>query len=163
MARLPASDPYFHDAFISYSRKDRPFAALLQRTLGRYTPPRGLPVARRRLDVFRDEEDFTGTEYFLAVRRHLEGTSTPGRREVRRATVRSCRPSRGKAGRGLEARVQTCRWAFAHARERRLLTLGTCPRASSSSMNRVTGETATASSEAARQFNKSIVDSGGTT
>lgn len=56
-------DLYLHDAFISYSRKDKSFAVLLKRTLRRYTPPSGLPVPKRRLNIFRDEEDFTGTEY----------------------------------------------------------------------------------------------------
>jgi len=74
MANQQAGDPTFHDAFISYSRKDRPFAVLLQRALNGYTPPGGLPVPRRRLNVFRDEEDFTGTEYFQAVRHHLAGS-----------------------------------------------------------------------------------------
>lgn len=75
MAHQQAGDPSFlHDAFISYSRKDRPFAVALQRALNGYTPPSGLPVARRRLNVFRDEEDFTGPEYFQAVRRHLAGS-----------------------------------------------------------------------------------------
>jgi WD40 repeat protein len=60
-----------HDAFISYSRKDRAFAVALQKALSNYTPPRGLPVPHRRLDVFRDEEDFTGAEYFQSVERHL--------------------------------------------------------------------------------------------
>ena len=67
-------DLYLHDAFISYSRKDKPFAVLLERTLRRYTPPSDLPVPKRRLDIFRDEEDFTGTEYYQAVGRHLQGS-----------------------------------------------------------------------------------------
>jgi WD40 repeat protein len=74
MVQQQAGDASLHDAFISYSRKDRPFAVLLQGALNRYTPPSGLPMARRRLDVFRDEEDFTGTEYFQAVRHHLAGS-----------------------------------------------------------------------------------------
>ena len=67
-------DHYFHDVFISYSRKDKPFAVLLERMLRRYTPPKGLPVPKRRLNIFRDEEDFTGTEYYQAVGRHLQGS-----------------------------------------------------------------------------------------
>jgi len=67
-------DLYLHDAFISYSRKDKPFAVLLERRLRRYTPPSGLPVPKRRLNIFRDEEDFTGTEYYQAVGRHIEGS-----------------------------------------------------------------------------------------
>src|SRR5215472_16652859 len=60
-----------HDAFISYSRKDRAFAVRLHKALGNYVPPRDLPLPRRRLDVFRDEEDFTGAEYYQSVDRHL--------------------------------------------------------------------------------------------
>lgn len=60
-----------HDAFISYSRKDRAFAVRLQKALGNYLPPRDLSLPHRRLDVFRDEEDFTGTEYYQSVDRHL--------------------------------------------------------------------------------------------
>jgi WD40 repeat protein len=66
--------PGLHDVFISYSRKDTPFAAALERALKRYRPPKDLPVPRRRLDVFRDEEDFTGTEYHTAVERHISGS-----------------------------------------------------------------------------------------
>jgi len=60
-----------HDAFISYSRKDRGFAVALQKALASYAPPRDLPLPHRRLDVFRDEEDFTGSEYYQSVERHL--------------------------------------------------------------------------------------------
>src|SRR5262245_37141233 len=60
-----------HDAFISYSRRDIVFARALERALKAYRPPRDLPVPQRRLDVFRDEEDFTGTDYPDAIRRHL--------------------------------------------------------------------------------------------
>jgi len=60
-----------HDAFISYSRKDKAFAARLQKALGNYQPPRDLPLPHRRLDVFRDEEDFTGTDYYPSIERHL--------------------------------------------------------------------------------------------
>ena len=63
-----------HDAFISYSRKDKVFAARLQKALGNYQPPRDLPLPHRRLDVFRDEEDFTGTEYYKSIERHLNNS-----------------------------------------------------------------------------------------
>lgn len=64
-----------HDAFISYSRKDKTFAMRLQRALARYTPPRELGLPHRRLDVFRDEEDFTGGEYYQSLDRHLQDSS----------------------------------------------------------------------------------------
>ena len=32
--------PFFHDVFISYSRKDTPFAAAIERALKRYSPLR---------------------------------------------------------------------------------------------------------------------------
>jgi uncharacterized protein YecT (DUF1311 family)/Tol biopolymer transport system component len=71
----PVPDPptFIHDAFISYSRKDTPFAAALERALKRYRPPKGLSAPQRRLNVFRDQEDFTGVEYSAAVARHLRG------------------------------------------------------------------------------------------
>ena len=64
-----------HDAFISYSRKDKAFAVQLQRALARYTPPRDLGLPHRRLDVFRDEEDFTGGEYYQSLDKHLQDSS----------------------------------------------------------------------------------------
>ena len=67
-------DPYFHDAFISYAHEDKPFAVLLERTLRRYTPPRGLPVPKRRLNIFRDETDLVGSEVLAAIAPHLEGS-----------------------------------------------------------------------------------------
>lgn len=63
-----------HDVFISYSRRDRDFAVRLQKTLASYVPPRSLPLPRRRLDVFRDEQDFTGAEYYQSLERHLRGS-----------------------------------------------------------------------------------------
>jgi WD40 repeat protein len=63
-----------HDAFISYSRVDKAFAAALATALGGYKPPRDLKVAQRHLKVFRDEQDFTGTEYTSAIQQHLKGS-----------------------------------------------------------------------------------------
>ena len=62
------------DAFISYSRKDREFAVRLQKVLQAFVPPKELPVPHRCLDVFRDEEDFTGAEYYQSLDRHLTST-----------------------------------------------------------------------------------------
>jgi WD40 repeat protein len=60
-----------HDAFISYSRADRDFAVALETALEAYRPPHELQLPNRYLSVFRDEDDFTGTEYTIAVKRHL--------------------------------------------------------------------------------------------
>jgi WD40 repeat protein len=63
-----------HDAFISYSRKDKGFARKLDKALKAYTPPRALDVPQRHLDVFRDEEDFTGADYHASIARHLSAS-----------------------------------------------------------------------------------------
>jgi hypothetical protein len=43
------SRTFLNDVFISYSRKDREFAALLQEALRKYKPPKGLNLAQRNL------------------------------------------------------------------------------------------------------------------
>src|SRR5713226_8293134 len=63
-----------HDIFISYSRKDTAFAEALHQSLQKYAPPRGLNAPQRRLNVFRDTEDLTGTEYYASIERHLRGS-----------------------------------------------------------------------------------------
>src|SRR5262249_15757814 len=68
---LSMDEAQLHDVFISYSRRDMAFANALHRALERYVPPRGLLVTHRRLNVFRDVEDFTGTEYYRSVEQHL--------------------------------------------------------------------------------------------
>lgn len=60
-----------HDAFISYSRQDRAFAVLLEKTLRAYRPPKGVTAPKDHLRIFRDESDFTGTDYFPAIDVHL--------------------------------------------------------------------------------------------
>ena len=64
-----------YDAFISYSRKDRAFTKRLERELRRYRPPKDLPVPQRYFRVFRDEEDFTGTEYHESLDRNLRDSA----------------------------------------------------------------------------------------
>jgi WD40 repeat protein len=64
-----------YDAFISYSRKDREFAAKLEKTLKSYRPPKDLPVPQRFLRVFRDEEDLTGVEYHASIESHLKDSA----------------------------------------------------------------------------------------
>ena len=60
-----------HDAFISYSRKNEAFADCLERALAGYAPPKGLVAPQRRLKIFRDKQDFTGTEYHRSLEKHL--------------------------------------------------------------------------------------------
>jgi hypothetical protein len=59
-------------AFISYKRADEPFALLLEQSLERYTPPKGLNLPQRSLNVFRDKEDLTGAEYHEAIQKYLD-------------------------------------------------------------------------------------------
>src|SRR5215216_2306834 len=66
------AEPVVHDAFISYSRKDKAFAVALERALEAHRPPRDLQIPQRYLDVFRDEDDFSGTEYYRSLDRHLQ-------------------------------------------------------------------------------------------
>ena len=70
-AAEPVSAGVLHDAFISYSRSDRDFAAALEARLERYRPPPDLGRPTRHLEIFRDEQDFTGADYTTAVERHL--------------------------------------------------------------------------------------------
>jgi len=70
----PNNQTFPNDAFISYSRKDKEFAARLQETLGKYKPPKGLNLPQRNLVVFRDEEDFTGVEYHASLEKHLKNS-----------------------------------------------------------------------------------------
>lgn len=65
---------FLHDAFISYSRKDAAFVAVLEAALRSYKPPRDLLAPQRRLNIFRDTEDFTGTEYFASIEKHLQSS-----------------------------------------------------------------------------------------
>ena len=54
---------YVYDAFISYSRKNSTFAAKLEKALKDYKPPKDLDVPQRHINVFRDVNDFTGSDY----------------------------------------------------------------------------------------------------
>jgi len=60
-----------YDAFISYSRRDLPFARKLEAALRAYRPPKDLAVPQRYLRVFRDENDFHGPEYRASLERAL--------------------------------------------------------------------------------------------
>jgi TIR domain len=70
-----SSAEYRNDAFISYSRRDRSFAVLLEKALEASSPPRGLALPSRALQVFRDESDFTGVEYHESVSKHLSNSA----------------------------------------------------------------------------------------
>ena len=68
------SQAFLYDVFISYSRKDRNFAARLEKSLEAYKPPKGLNLPQRNLAVFRDEQDFTGVEYHTSLEKHLKSS-----------------------------------------------------------------------------------------
>ena len=74
MAGPESATPAF-GAFISYKRADEPFALALEKALERFTPPRDLKLPQRRLNVFRDKEDLTGTEYNTSIRKYLESSA----------------------------------------------------------------------------------------
>ena len=63
---------YENDVFISYSRVEKAFARQLEASLEAFHPPADLAVPQRRLVAFRDEQDFTGVEYYEALQQHLE-------------------------------------------------------------------------------------------
>jgi hypothetical protein len=65
---------FLNDAFISYSRKDIEFARRIEKALEDYKPPKDLNVPQRRLEVFRDEADFTGVEYEKSIENHLKSS-----------------------------------------------------------------------------------------
>lgn len=71
----PATPTPAFGAFISYKRADEPFALLLEKALERFTPPRDLKLPQRRLNIFRDKEDLTGTEYRKSIRKYLEASA----------------------------------------------------------------------------------------
>jgi WD40 repeat protein len=73
---VDAAPAVLHDAFISYSRTDKAFGSRLERALEGYFVPKALQAGGRRLNVFRDEQDFTGTEYYQAINKHLAASRT---------------------------------------------------------------------------------------
>ncbi len=62
-----------HDAFVSYSRMDKAVAEKLAGALKRFKPPRGIGLPTRRLDVFRDQEDLVGADYYESIEKALHG------------------------------------------------------------------------------------------
>lgn len=71
-----AGPPSSHDAFISYSRKNELFADCLEKALENYPLPKGLRAPHRRLEIFRDKQDFTGTEYHRSLEKHLQNSAS---------------------------------------------------------------------------------------
>jgi hypothetical protein len=61
------------DVFVSYSRRDKDFCALLERSLRAYRPPGELNLGQRRLSVFRDTSDLLGADYYASIERYLRG------------------------------------------------------------------------------------------
>ena len=51
--------------------RSKAFAERLESALENFRPPRDLPIPQRALDIFRDEGDFTGIDYFRAIEAHL--------------------------------------------------------------------------------------------
>ena len=63
------------DVFLSYSRKDKDFAAKLENALESYKFPKSLKTAKRNLNVFRDETDIqAGENYDRIIEEHLKGS-----------------------------------------------------------------------------------------
>jgi hypothetical protein len=66
---------FSYDAFISYSRRDKAFATVLQAALQGYRPPKSLGLSHRHLRVFRDEQDFTGSGYTSSLEKSLNAST----------------------------------------------------------------------------------------
>ncbi len=65
-----------YDAFVSYSRTDTPLASRLAKALEAYRPPKDLAVPQRHLRIFRDEQDFTGVDYYTSIERYLTSSGS---------------------------------------------------------------------------------------
>lgn len=66
---------FSNDVFVSYSRRDMPFANKLESALKRYQPPRDLKVPQRHLNVFLDTEDFKPGDYDKRLLNHLKDSA----------------------------------------------------------------------------------------
>ncbi len=71
MEKAVQKKTYQYDAFISYSRKDKVFAEKLEKALENFNPPKDPRIPQRRLNVFRDEDDLIGTDYYKSIDDHL--------------------------------------------------------------------------------------------
>lgn len=71
-ATSKANHVYGQDGFISYSSDDALFAAALEASLERYSPPKNLRQHSGHLHVFRYQGDWVGTDYDSALDSYLE-------------------------------------------------------------------------------------------
>ncbi|MCP4267340.1 MAG: TIR domain-containing protein [Candidatus Brocadiaceae bacterium] len=71
MEKAGQKKTYQYDAFISYSRKDRVFAEKLEKALEGFRPPKDPHIPQRRLNIFRDEDDLIGADYYESIDDHL--------------------------------------------------------------------------------------------
>ena len=101
-----------YDAFVSYSRVDKLLASRLATALEAYTPPKDLAVPQRHLRIFRDEDDFTGVEYYASVERHLTSAGS---------LIVVCSPS---ARRSQYVNDEIRRFGAAHGADRIIPVLG---------------------------------------
>ena len=74
MAELETLIEVRFDAFISYSRSDEYFAKELEAKLERYRAPRPLGTDRRRLNIFRDIHDLTGSDLPQSIENAIYGS-----------------------------------------------------------------------------------------
>jgi WD40 repeat protein len=61
------------DVFVSYSRRNSSFCAVLERSLRVYKPPGEPTLTQQRLSVFRDTSDLVGADYFVSIDGCLRG------------------------------------------------------------------------------------------
>ena len=101
-----------YDAFLSYSRIDKLLASRLATALGGLHPPKDLAVPQRHLRIFRDEDDFTGVEYYASVERHLTSAGS---------LIVVCSPS---ARRSQYVNDEVRRFGAAHSADRIIPVLG---------------------------------------
>ncbi len=76
MEKTVQKKTYQYDAFISYSRKDKAFAEKLEKALGDFNPPKDPRIPQRRLNIFRDEDDLIGSDYYESIDGHLGAERT---------------------------------------------------------------------------------------
>ncbi len=71
MEKVDQKETYQYDAFISYCREDKAFAEKLEKALESFKPPKDPHIPQRRLNIFRDEDDLIGADYYKSIDGHL--------------------------------------------------------------------------------------------